>query len=219
MILRELLQESVIKEDMTEDEIYEFLKNNCMDFLNTAPPFLYRGKETNKIEILSPFSNRKPKDNNQVIQNYFDGLMKKAGCKAIRSNSFFCYSDPANNDYGPVDYGPVHYVFPIGSNWSLSCSPLIDDLFNHFDINWPSNYFKLFVKNNRINTENFIEGDFDSGLINKKTENEIVKSFVHGKKLNIPFEYMTANIEIMLWCEKALFVPVNLIKENELVKL
>ena len=200
MRIREILKETETDLPKTNPEIYEFLKNNCMDFIKHIPRnfMLYRGKKIEKMEILSPFANRKPADNRIEIQDYFDELMKKAGCKALRSNSFFCKTKH------PSGYGPVHCVFPIGSNWDVSYNDLIDDLFDWFDD--PGNYVDLFVEDNEKNVETFIKtGILNRELIDKDKEENIIWNYGHGKNVLGDVQ----NQEIMLWCEKALFIPVT----------
>lgn len=140
--------------------------------------FFYRGisKSRDDFFIQEPINDRKPANSRPDTQKLVDQCLLQQGFKALRSNSFFCSSDPVAVLY----YGVRYVVFPFDPfdyTWSsvihdmyTAMTPMeVEQLQKDFDKN-PSKASEMFVYN-------FGFHNSDQLLRALRTNHEI---YVHG---------------------------------------
>lgn len=115
------------------EQVIQYIKTNCSSFLSVVgTQNLYRGfaestMPKEDVIVLSPRTDRKPKDTALIIHNAIEKLLREEGFKATRSNSFFTTS----NKIDAMEYGEIFVCFPL-NGFSFTWSPVLGDLYNSF---------------------------------------------------------------------------------------
>lgn len=142
------------------------IRTNCSDSLSVMQKYkhlLFRGLHINTPKVIwgdTP-KDRRPRNTPWHVQTMLDNLLRKAGFKALRSNSIFC----SGSEYMAQDYGDMFMVFPF-NGFNFTWSPNVADLFEDFNdqdlrkiktmIQKNGDAAQWFVKNfNFLNNENF----------------------------------------------------------------
>lgn len=112
-----------------EKDLINFMRDNCSDIIDLykrIKHYMYHGIRNPDSNILLGKSrvDRRPMDTPIEMQEMFDDKLKRAGFKALRSNSIFCTgsSDFAGN------YGDTFVIFPV-NGFSYTWSPAVRDFY------------------------------------------------------------------------------------------
>lgn len=111
------------------DKLVKTIAKECsqvLPYYRKAKLVLVRGTEGPTAFVGRSWEKREPKDSSEELQKYYDMILKKAGFKALRSNSIFTTSDMGQAD----KYGDVYVIFPkngFAFHWNKHESDLVLD--------------------------------------------------------------------------------------------
>jgi hypothetical protein len=167
----------------------EYIEANCGPWLKASKGhYVYRGINRDyaslKVFTRNIRTNRHPVDSTKGQQEFFNEVISIAGGTANRSNSMFVYG----NVLSVLHYGKSHYAFPIG-DFEYTWAPKWRDWYND-----RVKFFKAY-------------GDLNNTDISIEERNAIVEKIKRDIYVNRGLvRAITSGKEIMVLCEKALFV-------------